>query len=140
MNIIICISDDEGRKVFLNIDMEDKNYTLVNVYAPNDENYRKQSFKSLIPWINENACNKENIIVGGDFNCCLENNDRSSKTHLNDKSRIEMKHILQKNNLEDVWQSKVNKLSNHYTWNDKTTYSRLDYLFCSKILKKYKQA
>ena len=133
VNITNCISDDEGCKVLLNINMEDKNYTLVHVYAPNDENYRKQFFKSLIPWINENACNKENIILGGDFNCSLENNDRSSKTHLNDKSRIEMKHMLQKINLEDVWQSKANKLSNHYTWNDKSTYSRLDYLFCSKL-------
>ena len=51
-------------------------------------------FKHLNVWIRMHASNINDLIVGGDFNCCLEDADRSTNTHLSDKSRLDMKMMI----------------------------------------------
>ena len=48
--------------------------------------------------------NLSNLILGGDFNCCLTETDRSPPTHLTDGSRKNFRTLLQKLQLFDIWE------------------------------------
>ena len=91
VNVIDHHDAGDGRRLLVNIEIESKMYTLVTVYAPNVENERHAFFNDLTVWVQTHACNTNDIILGGDFNCCLEDLDRNSKTHLKDKSCISMR-------------------------------------------------
>ena len=47
---------------------------LVNIYAPNDANQQVTFFKELENQLEDFA--QENIIIAGDFNCALSENDK----------------------------------------------------------------
>ena len=124
---------DDGRTLLLNVIIEGDMYTLVNVYAPNDINERSEYFTNISEWILYHSNNINNLIIAGDFNCCLLDNDRSTKTHLSDKSRKSMVNLLNKLDLSDIWElSNSTNGKTHYTWQDHTTSSRLDYFLTSK--------
>ena len=78
---------------------------------------------------------KENIVLAGDMNCCLRKQDRSTRTHLNDKSRLALENVVNKFNLKDTWASLSNDPG--FTYIDKRhgTKSRLDYLFVNNFTK-----
>ena len=80
--------DNDGRKILLNLEYENRIITLVNVYAPNHENERNSFFCNTTNWVIDNMIPESELIVGGDFNCCLRESDRSTKTHLNDERFI----------------------------------------------------
>ena len=124
--------DNDGRKVLLNLEYENRIITLVNVYAPNHENERNSFFCNTTNWVIDNMIPESELIVGGDFNCCLRESDRSTKTHLNDKSRGSFKNLIAKLNLSDIWCKMNTNDTCHYTWNDNVTYSRLDYIFTTQ--------
>lgn len=126
----IC-DDESGRCLLLNVDIESKLFTLVNIYAPNDSNERGEFFKHVDQYINKNAHNMSDVVMAGDFNCCINYNDRSTHTHIADGSRVHLKNCILANNLFDVWTKYSNPTDNHYTWSDKVTSSRLDYCFLS---------
>ena len=52
--------------------------TLVSIYAPNDVNHRINFFVELERWIEKYSKAPNNILIGGDFNCC-DVYDRPSK-------------------------------------------------------------
>ena len=58
--------DTEGRILLLNVEIENIIYSLVNIYAPNYETDRKNFYKKLNDFINENAMGI--VILGGDMN------------------------------------------------------------------------
>ena len=71
--------------------------------------------------------------MSGDFNCCLNATDMSTKTHLTDKSCKVLQILITKFNLNDVWSSKnITTIGSGYTWQDHVTQSRLDYFLVSK--------
>ena len=50
------------------------------------------------------------VVLAGDFNCCLNRNDRATSTHLTDKSRESMRLLISRLNLCDIWSpNNVNK-------------------------------
>ena len=56
----------------LKVDIEDKVYVLVNIYAPNKDKVTCKFFQSLHNTLqSEDLDCEENIICGGDFNCPL---------------------------------------------------------------------
>ena len=62
-----CYVDPQGRFIVIDILSNETYYTLINVYAPNNEcpmffNILKEKIDSF---------NCENIIFGGDFNCVI---------------------------------------------------------------------
>ena len=122
---------EKGRALLLNVELHGKMLTIINVYAPNNEKQRSEFFKGLHLWILENANAPDSMIFAGDFNCCLLKQDRSTQTHLNDKSRTQLNKLISSFDLRDQWCECVNS-GNHYTWNDDTTQSRLDYVFISR--------
>jgi hypothetical protein len=71
---------DNGRKLLINLNIEDTAYTLINIYAPNNEGCRLDFYKGLKRFILNNSINLSDIILGGDFNCHIESErDKSSK-------------------------------------------------------------
>ena len=56
----------------LNVDIEDKVYVLVNIYAPNEDKATCKFFQNLHNTLqSEDLDCEENLICGGDFNCPL---------------------------------------------------------------------
>ena len=135
VNICDTHSSNDGRKLLLNVDICGQLITLVNVYAPNNELDRITFYADLKEWISNLSHNINNVIVGGDFNCCLNQNDRSSQTHISDKSRNSLNIFLKQLQLYDAWSISSTKGTYHYTWQDNTVKSRLDYFFISNLCK-----
>ena len=127
------VISNDGRKLLINAKLNGKEICLVNVYAPNAESKRKYFIDNLEKWVKRHSIDINNVIIAGDFNCCLEDHDRMPRTHLNDKSRITMKNIIESLNICDVW-STLNVGQAGYTYTDKRngTKSRLDYTLVSK--------
>ena len=123
---------EKGRAQLMNIELHGKNMSIVCVYAPNKERDRICFFQDLKLWILENTDTPHNIILAGDFNCCLLQNDRSTNSHVNDKSRNALNCLLTTLDINDTW-VKFGMSSSHYTWDDGNTKSRLDYIFASKM-------
>ena len=61
---------DMGRTLLVNAKIGEEVLTLVNIYAPNSEKDRIDFYTKVENWINEDSLNTDNIILGGDFNCC----------------------------------------------------------------------
>ncbi len=57
--------DFDGRLLFVDIEIHDVKYRIINIYAPNIEKDRKVFFVNLSRYL---TCNRH-IIMGGDFNC-----------------------------------------------------------------------
>ena len=96
---------EDGRMILANIKYDDKHMTLINIYAPNNQNDRKHFFNKVQKWGAQFAINKDEIIMGGDFNCVesykLDRNenvqytaDASLKSYLNLKDKLL---------LSDIW-------------------------------------
>ena len=132
VNVIDVHRDRDGRKLLVNIDLFDKTYTLVNIYAPNCETERIIFFKRATKWIRQYCKNDQNCIIAGDFNCCVGISDRIPDTHRNDKSRKAMSSLVTILGLHDLW-TQTNCLKPGFTFCDKrtNTKSRLDYIFTS---------
>ena len=63
--VVNCVQSDDGRKLLVNIKYDDICFTLVSVYAPNEENVRNLFFQNLSKWIRKHATSLENVILGG---------------------------------------------------------------------------
>ena len=127
----------DGRLLLLNIELNGKFMTLVNVYANNAEKQRKDLFKKLEKWITLYARYKDNLVIAGDMNACLREQDRSNTNaiHLNEKSVAVLRNVINKCNLKDAWGSITDDPG--FTFEDKQykTHSRLDYIFVNKQVK-----
>ena len=114
----------DGRKILVNVKLNDNIFSLVNVYAPNNESNRLDFFKKLKLFISHHCRDENNVIIAGDFNCKI--------AERNDKSSCKLNDIVNCFELRDIWVDK-HKEFNGYTWcngND-VPYSRIDYVFVS---------
>lgn len=109
-------------------------YTLANIYAPTQEQVQEQI--NLIDLLEQNVSNlnPQNIILGGDFNLCMDLDKakpRSGSQQGMDArypSRIDaMKEEL---NLFDAWR-RLNPSTRKYSFRRGLSASRLDYWFVS---------
>ena len=129
---------DDGRILLLNVKIHDEVYCLTNICAPNSEIERKAFFTTVENWIQNHSVNVTQIIIGGDFNCCLLDNDREPKTHLRDASRKVLLDLIKNFNLTDCWEATA-RSNDKFTFIDKQfkTKSRLDYIFVSENINMY---
>ena len=133
--VIDSHSDNDGRIILVNLEMCNKGYTLVNIYAPNIVSERIAFFQKLREFINLHSLNKNRLIVGGDFNCVLNTNDRTSG--IIDKSSNVLTEILDNFDLVDVWKY-LNPELVQFTYIDSSPRmcnSRIDLLLLSKCLR-----
>ena len=132
--VINHITDKDGRKVLLNVNINDEDMTITSIYAPNNLRHRKDFLKNLIMWTNENAVNPNNLIVLGDFNIVLNKTDRFSNH--TDSSTTDFIELTKQLNMKDAW-SHTNNQSPKFTWEhlgDHSRKSRIDYILVSKSI------
>ena len=67
ISILKSVCDPNGRYVIADVNISDKVFTLINIYAPNDD--CPQFFTQIDNLINQ--FHGDSIIFGGDFNCVL---------------------------------------------------------------------
>ena len=121
------VSDHEGRNVIVNIKYNDQEYTISNIYAPNDDS--PSFFSRMAKSISKVA--KENVIVGGNFNLVLDTKiDRLNSTCNNHKTQESLHNIMDELQLIDVWRTR-NEDASRFTWFKKTggltSASRIDF-------------
>ena len=128
--------DALGRYIILKVEIKDKIYVLINIYAPNKD---KDSFKffadllARMKYLDE----EENIIIGGDLNCPLNTIlDKKGGILTPRKSVVSIINSIQDDlNLIDIWRVK-NPNTKNYMWsqNSPMIFCRLDYWLISNNL------
>lgn len=87
IKIIKNFIDVEGRYIICDINANGKNITLINLYAPNEDD--PTFFESLFEHVED--FQRDDVIIGGDFNLVLDiEKDKkggTSKTHNNAKKK-----------------------------------------------------
>ena len=123
-HVVNTHKSNDGRIMLVNAEIEEKEFCCVNIYAPNNQSERKAFFLKLQKWISNYAINKENLIIGGDFNYTESNAlDRHEATcAIKDISSTAYKTLKEKFELNDIWRDLHPNLK-QYTYLDK---SRLD--------------
>ena len=128
------IEDPEGRYIILKACIQDKDYVLVNAYAPNKDKDQVNFFNKLLSILqNENLDSVDNIILGGDLNCPLDPLlDKKGGASTKRKSVISSIEYF-----KGKWRSK-NPHVKSFTWSQKSppVFCRLDYwagLFESRL-------
>ena len=91
----------------MNIEINNENFILINVYAPTKDNSKEQ--KQFFEYVNDRledytGCN---IIIGGDFNICLNPNlDKQGGAKVKQSARAkQIYEIAETNDLIDVWRT-----------------------------------
>ena len=131
--ILKHFADPEGRFIISDIDTGDKIMTLVNVYAPNEDN------PAFFRNVREKLCSFECVVVifGGDFNLvCDVSKDKKggvATTHL--KSKDEVEAIREDFELADIWRV-LNPEATRFTWRRENPeiQCRLDFFLISLSL------
>ena len=127
LNIHCCTN---GRYILINFEFKCIVFSVVSLYAPN-VGERIIFFNELNNIIEEHAISKDNLIIGGDFNCWLDIYQCKINTDINNKSRNTLKNVLHNYSCRYVSELLGKKIL--YTYFDKRTkqYSTLDYIFIS---------
>ena len=120
----------EGRLLCVDVAWNNTPLRIINVYCPAELQDRLETLKALQPLL---ICGRE-VILGGDFNCLVDKNDRLSSTTVRlDSSSEALKNLMQDFKLTDTFRA-MNPSIPGYTWSNGRTHSRLDFLLTSKGL------
>ena len=128
---------EDGRMIFINIKFENKEFSLINIYAPNTPKDRKSFFDKIGKWITKFSFNNE-VIIGGDFNVTESKNDRvknNIQEVTSDVSVNSFKSLMKQYNLKDVWRE-MHPDKFQYTFRE---ISRLDKFLVSEYLTSFVQ-
>ena len=123
--------DFEGRTCVVDIKMGDKNYRLINVYAPNDYRERKEYIKNLDIYL----INNFDFIAGGDWNF-VENLGLDKMGGNLQRGNIgcsEMTRLKDDFFLKEAFRSKYPNRK-EYTWREGPIHCRLDRFYVSEHL------
>ena len=125
--------DKNGNKLFVEIEFEDKRFSLINIYGPNNDSpdFYDSIKNDLI------SANNDFIIWTGDFNLVM-NPEKDTKNYINinnPRSRDKVLDMCAEFNLMDIWRE-LNIESNRYTWrtNNGNKHGRLDFFLVSQNL------
>ena len=127
-------TDNLGRKILINIKLNEDIYTVVNIYAPNLDTERKHFLNRTINWVKQHAYSMNNVIIIGDLNSTESPKDRTSE-RLDGTSRF-LKTFKSELGITDSWR-KSNPSKLQYTWRDPSfnlNQSRIDYIYISNVL------
>ena len=111
--------DTEGRWVKGQIHWNEQNISLVSVYAPNNLYLRRHFFQNIAKLITRDC----KWIIGGDFNCQLDSDNRQ------DGSVVELQNLIEQNDLLDTWRN-IQTNNPGYTYYNKKLRkpTRIDYI------------
>ena len=134
LDILNVHKGTNGHRVMINAKSIDQNktYTFVSVYAPNDINARVTFLQDCREWVYNFASNDGNIIIAGDFNTTYRKLDRASGKL--DKSGEEFRKFLDNLDLLDMFaiQNSQNKVFSYIHPSNSERNSRIDYILTSK--------
>ena len=132
VNVKTC---SEGKKLLVNLSINNVYYTIVSLYAPNNIENRIQFLKQASQWIIKNSQHDSHVIVAGDMNCVYDINDRSSgKIDKSSKYFLQLKSDIK---ICDLWRT-VNPQGKAYIYippGDRNVGSRIDYIMSTDALK-----
>jgi len=121
--------DGEGRVVSLLVEVSGVRFTLLCVYAPVDPCDRKVYLKKLPSYVYPGS----HIILGGDFNCVLNDKDTSCVSGKNRIGQVELSAFLKDNGLVDIWEAFYRTVPT-FTFVGPSGGSRLDRFYLTKDL------
>ena len=123
--------DNFGRRLLINLKLNEENMAIVNAYARNNDNARKDFLKRLKIWTKQNATDENNIFILGDLNTVEHQIDRASK-NLDGTSKL-FTEVRKYCRVQDLWHEK-HKTEIQYTFCDPgkpQVKSRIDYILCN---------
>jgi exonuclease III len=131
------LKDKEGRFLIIDVLINDRVYTIANLYAPT-RNMKSEQLNVLKSFQESmQLFTLENSIIGGDFNLYLnprlDKLDTMPDNNDNPEYRVNLLSFLETENLIDIWRT-LNPYSPTFTWYRGTSRSRLDYFFTSEHL------
>ena len=141
INIKEVKKDKNGRFIFLTASIQETNFHLLNLYAPNKSNEKFTFFQNLKTFLlSQNIMKDEYLVVGGDFNVTL-NTKLDKKGGIQDqknKSKECIMSIIDMFDLQDIWRIQ-HPNTRRYTWRQKTPLiqCRLDYWLISDTLQDF---
>ena len=130
--VLKVAKDESGNKLILDMVIEGKNITLINIYGPNRDE------PDFYEEINNYIKNLDNqVILVGDFNMVLDP-DKDCKDYVNinnPRARNKVLNLIIECNLIDPWRE-LNLETNQFTWRKKnsTKQARLDFFLISETL------
>lgn len=127
-------TDKNGNFIILDMKIQNKKITLVNLYGPNEDNV--QFYDNLTKKVAE--FENENVIMCGDWNLVLNADiDSSNYLHINNpKARQFVLNFIEEDNFLDAWRI-MNEESRKYTWrrlNPVKKQARLDFFLVSETM------
>ena len=132
MYITSVYASQDGRVLKFTLTIEERSLTIVNIYAPNEDN---PSFFERI--FKENSRNADSLIVIGDFNLVMNTSmDRIGSQHNNTKALDMVKTFCEELMLCEVWRGR-NEDARRYSWyraKPKLSASRIDFSIISSSL------
>ena len=125
-------SDREGNKLILDIQIDGRSITLINIYGPNRDT--PNFFEKIKQDIRD--FNNDLVIITGDFNLVMDQEkDTKNYIHINNpRSREKVLDICAEFNLIDIWRE-LHMETKRYTWrtNNGNKHSRLDFFLISEV-------
>ena len=111
--LLKTFSDPNGRFVITDIKTESKTLTLVNIYAPNNDD--PSFFESVLKMLLSFEC--EECVWGGDFNLVsdVQKDKQGGRPVTHEKSLEKAKYIIDSLDLVDIWRM-LNPEARHFTW------------------------
>ena len=104
-----------GRLQALEIQIQEKLVTIINIYGPNKDEI--DIFQILELYISTHKDKKFKFIIGGDFNTVLDIHldKKNGKLDTHKSCRQKITDILETYDLTDIWRDKHPTLK-HFTW------------------------
>ena len=122
--------DSAGRVLIVDVLIGGKEFTICNIYAPNEDDPR--FFVWTLSILDEDS--HPNTIIAGDLNLCFNIDKDKRRTMYNNVKAMEiLRNYMDENYLVDVWRSR-NDDKFAFTWKQSShllVMSRLDYFLIS---------
>ena len=126
--------DEFGRKLLLNVEINNSNVSLLNLYAPSLLKDRIQYFSKMQKWLCNKLPKQYHVIVDGDMNATGSTIDRIDTS--NEPCTKTYKHFKSMSNLHDAWKY-IHPNTRDYSYIDPKTsagISRIDHILTTPSL------
>ena len=135
MEITEKIIDRKGRFIILKAKINESEFNLINVYAPNKIKEQINFLEDLARSMGScNISNTDNNILAGDWNVTCSNLDKlGGVVHTKSRSNEKVDELCRVFDLVDVWRLR-HKTKKQYTWRQRNPriHCRLDYFLISQ--------
>ena len=127
------LSDLQGRLAVVNIMYEERNISIVNLYAPNKDS--PEFFLEVFEKISTTGEENKEFIIGGDFNLVLniDLDKVGGRRETHEKSAQIIKAFMEDQEIVDIWRFfyPERQGATYYKKNPESIYSRLDFILVS---------